>query len=313
MAPAAEVSQRRVGRINLSRLRGPGPGYPKLPSLRGGDEVDSASDEDLVDLSDRLTEVKFDRKDKVEEVTKEGEATDEFDDSELEQALQDLSIDSDGTLQRVPAGTARTQQDSASTRQEPVAEDDTGTKQMKLSDEADTATDEEQRLIDLINDPEIAAYLHDPPTNAPTPATSMSAPSIRPSEPSAPPPVAPIASPAAAIHTPEYTQATAWARSYLSSTIPPHGSLTPSHIRATVPHLRAYHMWHHQQLPLDEIAQQVRDPPLAASTVASYVLQAITLERMEYDASAVRGLLTGMPEALRSGKWKGLAEKVGAR
>ncbi|KAF3040851.1 hypothetical protein E8E11_006676 [Didymella keratinophila] len=314
VAPAAEVSQRRLGRINLSRLRGPDPGYPKLPSFRGGDEVDSASDEDLVDLSDRFTEVKLDRKDKVEEVTKDGKATAEFDDSELERALQDLSIDSDGTLQRVPAETARTEQDGGSTRQDPVGEDDMGTKQMKVSEEADTATDEEeQRLLDLIDDPEIVAYLHDPPTNGPAPATSMSAPSVPPFERSAPPPVTPKASPADAIHTPEYIQATAWARSYLSSTIPPPGSLTPSHIHATVPHLRAYHMWHHQQLPLDEIAQQVRDPPLAVSTVASYVLQAITLEMMEYDASAVRGLLMGMPEALRRGKWKGLAEKVGAR
>jgi hypothetical protein len=42
-------------------------------------------------------------------------------------------------------------------------------------------------------------------------------------------------------------------------------------------------------------------------------LQAITLERMKYDDGEVRGVLMGMPEALRRGKWRGLAEKVGAR
>jgi hypothetical protein len=324
VAFAAEVDQRRVGRIDLSRLRGPDPGYPELPSLRGGDEADSASDEDLIDLSDRLTEVKLDRKFEVTEVMEDGEATDEFDDSELEEVLQDLSVGSDGTLQGVSLDTARIEQDRAAARQECVAEDDTGTKKMRPLNEADPAlttcdpaTDEdEQRLIDLINDPEVAAYLHEPPTGEPAPAIPMSAPIIPPSGLSAPPPVASTATPAEHVdstHTPEYIQATVWARSYLSSTIPPPGSLTPSHIRATVPHLRAYHMWHDQHLTLDDIARQVRDPPLAASTVASYVLQAITLERMEYDAWAVRGLLMRMPEALRRGKWKGLAEKVGAR
>lgn len=322
VTPAVEVSQSRVGRINLSRLRGPDPSYPKLPSLRGGDDADSAPNEDLVDLSDRLTEVKLDRKDKSAEVSEEEDATDEFDDSELEEALQDLSIDSDGILQEVPADAARIEQDIASARQDSMVEGDAETKVLEPSEEGDSAlktdnpvTDEaEQRLIDSINDPEGAAYLHDPPTNAPVVPASV--PLVTTSEPSEPPPVSPIATPAEHVnsaHTTEYTQATAWARSYLSSTIPPPGSLTPNHIRATVPHLRAYHMWHQQQLSLDEIARQVRDPPLAASTVASYVLQAITLERMEFDASAVRGLLMGMPEALRRGKWKGLAEKVGAR
>ena len=165
--------------------------------------------------------------------------------------------------------------------------------------------------MELINDPEVADYLHDSPSSATAPAVPMTAPNIPPSKPAAPPPSAQTASASDSTHPPEYSLATSWARVYLSSTIPPPGSLTPSHIRATVPHLRAYHMWHHQHLPLDEIARQVRDPPLAASTVANYVLQAIMLERMEYDASAVRGLLMGMPEAMRR-KWRRLAEKVGA-
>ncbi|KAF3032871.1 hypothetical protein E8E12_003717 [Didymella heteroderae] len=324
VAPAADVSQRRVGRINLSRLRGPDPGYPELPSHRGSDEADSTSDEDLIDFSDRLNEVKFDRERKAAEVSEE--ATDEFDDSELEEALQGLSIDSDGNLQGSDA--ARIEQDTASEPQDSVAEDDTETKKMEPLKKADfeaspalmtddLATDkEEQRPIDLINDFEVANDVHDPPISAPAPAASVSAFQMPTSEPSTPAPVAPTESSsehAVSNHTPEYSLATTWARSYLSSTIPPPGSLVPSHIRATVPHLRAYHMWHHQHLPLDEIARQVRDPPLAASTVASYVLQAITLERMDFDASAVRGVLMEMPEALRRGKWRALAEKVGSR
>lgn len=321
-APAVKASQRRVGRINLSRLRGPDPDYPKLPSLRSGDGVDSTSDEDLIDLSDRLIEVKLDRKNKAAQVLEAEDSTDEFDDSELEEALQDLSIHSKGKLQEIPADTARIDQVVAPRRSDHVAENNTETRKTEPFHEADPALttgdpatdEEEQRLIDLINDPEVADYFHDTPASASAPAAPTSTPETTVSEASAPPPAAPTLPPLSnSTHTPEYTLATTWARSYLSSTIPAPGSLTPSHIRATVPHLRAYHMWHHQRLSLNEIARQVRDPPLAASTVASYVLQAITLERMEYDASAVRGLLMGMPEALRRGKWRTLAERVGAR
>lgn len=322
VVPAAEVSQRRVGRINLSRLRGPDPRYPELPSFRGGDEVDSASDEDLVELPDRVTEMQFGRNNKAAVVSEEGDTTDEFDDSELEEALQDLSIDSDGELQIVRLDTVRIKQEKAPARQLFVAEDDTGNKRVGRSEEADASLaeddpamdKEEQRLTDPTNDPEVTAHLQGPPFVGPAPAAPASAPSVPHSEPStswpiAPPPIAEHGF----THTPEHALGTAWARSYLSSTIPPPGSLTPSHIRATVPHLRVYHMWHHQHLSLLEIARQVRDPPMASSTVASYILQAITLERMEYDVLAVRELLMGMPEALRRGKWRGLAGRVGAR
>ncbi|KAJ4380275.1 hypothetical protein N0V86_004585 [Didymella sp. IMI 355093] len=327
-APVPDLGQGRIGRINLSRLRGPDPGYPKLPELRGGDEGNSTSDKDFVDISERLKEIKLDRKDNSSEVLEEDqdEETDEFDDSELEEALQDLSIDSDGELQKITTEAA-IEPNESSKQLVPTVENSAELGNMQPSRVADFQAESsadlddsafekaEQRLTDLINDPEVAAYLHELTTAASAPAVPGPA-QLPASEPSTPSPVISIEPASEHVKSPltlEYMIATTWARSYLSSTIPSPGSLTPSHIRATVPHLRAYHMWHHQHLPLSEIAAQLRDPPLAESTVGSYVLQAITLERMEYDASAVRGVLMGMPEALRKGKWRGLAEKVGAR
>jgi hypothetical protein len=72
-------------------------------------------------------------------------------------------------------------------------------------------------------------------------------------------------------------------------------------------------MWHHQELSLEEIARQLRNPPLSEGTVGSYVLQAISLEKMEYDREAVKRVLMAMPEVLRKGKWRHLADKVGAK
>jgi hypothetical protein len=79
-----------------------------------------------------------------------------------------------------------------------------------------------------------------------------------------------------------------------------------------MPHLRAYHLWYHQKLSIDEIARLLRDPPLSHSTVTNYVLQAIALERLAYDKESLRRVLLAIPSGMRKGRWKALAEKVGA-
>lgn len=112
-------------------------------------------------------------------------------------------------------------------------------------------------------------------------------------------------------HSPAYDQATNWAQTYLKSNIPAIGSPTPSRIRATVPHLRAYHLWHEQNLSLDDIASHLRDPALSIGTVTGYILQAVTLEKLEYDEEAMRDVVKAMPTALRKGRWKWMAEKLG--
>ncbi|KAF2440974.1 hypothetical protein P171DRAFT_434686 [Karstenula rhodostoma CBS 690.94] len=112
-------------------------------------------------------------------------------------------------------------------------------------------------------------------------------------------------------HTPEYTLATTWAQAYLSSTIPSPTSTAPSRIRATVSPLRAYHIWHHQRVPLDAIGAHLRDPPLAQSTVSNYILQAINMEKLEYRDKDLINLMGALPANLRLGKYGWLSRKLG--
>lgn len=312
-AVATDLMQRRVGRINLSRLKGPDPGYPSLPDLSFVEEVSVSPNEDLIGIVERPEEESVDQSSVAVHLSREDQETDEFDDSELENALQGLSIDSDGRLHEdandvtafEPATSSahpvRATQPVLKPRkteliEEQPAEDVGLAKSAPPPPTTSKSSEEEERpLIELLNDPEMIEYLHTP--TQPNPST----PQPLPAEQSITPP-----------HTPEYDLATTWAQTYLSTTIPSPTSRTPSHIRATIPHLRAYSMWRHQELSLSEIARQLRDPPLSESTVGSYVLQAIVLERMEFHRDEVRGLLMVMPEALRRGKWRALAEKVGA-
>jgi hypothetical protein len=115
--------------------------------------------------------------------------------------------------------------------------------------------------------------------------------------------------------SPNYINADLWAHAYLDRTIPtPAASAAspiPSRIRATVSQLRAYHLWHHQQLTLDDISKELRDPPLAQGTVCAYILQAVTLERLDYRIEDLRALLKETPLRLRLTKFKWLAEKIG--
>lgn len=112
-------------------------------------------------------------------------------------------------------------------------------------------------------------------------------------------------------HSPEYTLATTWAQSHLNATIPPSSSQAPSRIRATLAHLRAYHLWHHQRLPLSAIAAQLRAPPLAQTTVATYILQAVSLEGLECGDAELRQVLEMLPKGTRGVRWRALSRRVG--
>lgn len=62
--------------------------------------------------------------------------------------------------------------------------------------------------------------------------------------------------------------------------------------------LRAYHVWHSDAaLDAKDVAQLLRDPPLQASTVASYILTSLKLEQLPYDKMRVKtGVLAYLPE-----------------
>ncbi|KAL1595855.1 hypothetical protein SLS60_009545 [Paraconiothyrium brasiliense] len=121
----------------------------------------------------------------------------------------------------------------------------------------------------------------------------------------------PLIQPDSKTHTPEFTLATTWAQNYLASTIPSPSSPISPRIRATVPPLRAYHLWYHQRVPLDAIGAHLRDPPLAQATVGSYIVQAINMEKLEYRDADLITLMGTLPANLRLGRYGWLSRKLG--
>lgn len=65
--------------------------------------------------------------------------------------------------------------------------------------------------------------------------------------------------------------------------------------------LRAYSLWHEQQIDVSATAAILRDPPLKNSTVAAYVLDAIRLEQLPFE----KGRIMPLVECLHlSGRYK---------
>ncbi|KAF2644294.1 hypothetical protein P280DRAFT_547095 [Massarina eburnea CBS 473.64] len=115
----------------------------------------------------------------------------------------------------------------------------------------------------------------------------------------------------------EYHMGTAWAQDYLERTIPPPSSsdtnikMASRSIRATVPPLRAYYIWHHQQMSIEDVGALLRYPPLANNTVANYILQAVQLEDLEFETERLKDALMVLSEGTRKRRWLLLCKKVG--
>jgi ribonuclease D len=288
-------ASRRVGRLNLSRLQGPDPAYPTLPQEPDEDTKEVATMQPLIPLHTR---------DQLEEdsagVRRLGVDTiaddDEFADVELEEALQALNLDSEGILRDFAndtiSVTGKLSTCEESLRSPPneaqsiEKQHEGGVHKQASSTHMEDDTKPSKPSDNVVNLQELAVDSE--------PSFDLLA-----------------EQPDAGSTSVEYILATTWAQGYLKSTIPPPTSTSPSRIRATVPHLRAYHLWHHQKFLLDVIAKHLRDPPLSQSTVTSYILQAITLERLEYNNESMRQVIMALPLGLRKTRWKGLAEKVG--
>ncbi|KAL8679330.1 MAG: hypothetical protein Q9186_004377 [Xanthomendoza sp. 1 TL-2023] len=74
-------------------------------------------------------------------------------------------------------------------------------------------------------------------------------------------------------------------------------SISPSHSSNTTrtkprpvsqSSLRAYFLFHHHGLSINDIASLLRDPPLQKTTVAAYILEAARVEGLELDAERIR-------------------------
>ncbi len=79
--------------------------------------------------------------------------------------------------------------------------------------------------------------------------------------------------------------------------------------RATPAYLRAYTLWHEQNLNVQEIAAILRKPPLQQSTVATYILEAIRLEKFDHNKDRIGDVLNLAPATFRQGKYSGIARE----
>ncbi len=134
-----------------------------------------------------------------------------------------------------------------------------------------------------IEEPNAKELPRNPPVQEPAKGTTKDKSSSKPSLPSPKP-----------LH-PSVILANTWLTSYTTT-------LPPSHPVVARPcDLRAYHLWYHQGLDIQEIASRLRDPPLAISTVAGYVLGAVKLEKLPFHRKKVWGLVNEVHRSFRGG------------
>ena len=101
----------------------------------------------------------------------------------------------------------------------------------------------------------------------------------------------------------ETEMADSWAVNW-RTTLPSGRTVTARHAE-----LRAYHLWQFQGLSVTQVAAALRDPPLAQTTVASYILQAIKEEGLAYDVRRVAVVLAIVPESVH-GRYRKIAQRV---
>ncbi|KAL9120458.1 MAG: hypothetical protein Q9187_002987 [Circinaria calcarea] len=81
-------------------------------------------------------------------------------------------------------------------------------------------------------------------------------------------------------------------------------------VKATPAYLRAYFLWHHSDKEVLEAASILRDPPLQASTVSNYILEAIRIERLPFNSYRLPEVLAHLPTGLADGKYQSLRKLV---
>jgi hypothetical protein len=83
-------------------------------------------------------------------------------------------------------------------------------------------------------------------------------------------------------------------------------------VRAAPSAIRAYRIWYTSaDLPPQELAKILRQPPLQTNTVVGYILDAIRLERVPFDRARLRDeVLALVPEDVRVWRYKSLLQLV---
>jgi hypothetical protein len=101
-----------------------------------------------------------------------------------------------------------------------------------------------------------------------------------------------------AVSSPAVTQADSWAHTFRNNLAATHN------LRNKQAHLRAYHLWHYQSHDCKTVATLLRDPPLSLTTVASYVLQAVSEGKdLEFDKERFGAVLEILPQSVRGRYW----------
>jgi len=108
---------------------------------------------------------------------------------------------------------------------------------------------------------------------------------------------------AAATKPPEVITADAWVAEYRAS------RPTDAKTKATPAFLRAYSLWHHQEVEVEDAARLLRDPPLQVSTVCCYILEAVRIEKLPFGVERLREVLR-QAEGTGGGRYAGLRKMV---
>lgn len=103
---------------------------------------------------------------------------------------------------------------------------------------------------------------------------------------------------------PNVVEANTWLTNYKNS-LP-----TTRKIIAKPSDLRGYHLWYYQELEVDRIACRLRDPPLAKSTVAGYILQAILAEHLPFHKNRVWAVIPNVHKDYRGIYQTGILQRI---
>ena len=80
--------------------------------------------------------------------------------------------------------------------------------------------------------------------------------------------------------------------------------------RATPALMRAYSLWYHQAKDVQEAAILLRKPPLQLSTVSSYILEAIRIEKLPFEKERLRGVLENLSGDLAKIRYQALRKQL---
>ena len=80
--------------------------------------------------------------------------------------------------------------------------------------------------------------------------------------------------------------------------------------QASPAYLRAYSLWHVQGWTVSECAALLRDPPLQHSTVTSYILEAIRIEKLDYDPPRLKEVVNQIPGHVLENRYKYIKRRL---